>query len=279
VFIAKRGFVSTWGRRGLFVLLILRLALTRVALVRTVHDLAPHRDIEPIEAILLRAFERHCALRIVLTELTPTPPGAPRVVIPHGHYRDWYARYPQPEAQPGRLTYAGLIDEYKGIDLLIPAFRELDDPRLRLFIGGYPLRADIGHQVESLARDDSRIDLHLGFLEDAEFVRVLCEAQLVVLPYRVMHNSGALLAALSLGRRALVPTAPINDEIAGEVGDEWVLRYEGEFTADTLRDAIAATTGPATVAHPDLRRRNWSAVGAAHLAAFHEAIRMRRHLN
>ena len=39
----------------------------------------------------------------------------------HGHYRDWFARYDQPAAVPGRLSYFGLIRRYKGVDVLLQA--------------------------------------------------------------------------------------------------------------------------------------------------------------
>jgi beta-1,4-mannosyltransferase len=67
-----------------------------------------------------------------------------------------------------------------------------------------------------------RVRLTLRHADDDELVEAVGEAQVVVLPYRQMHNSGALLLALSLDRRVLVPSGPVTDELAARVGEHWV---------------------------------------------------------
>ena len=102
---------SAWKSRArqlLFALFLLRLATMRVAVVRTVHNLSQHEGVSAVERWLLRAFDRVTALRIALNHTTPDA-GKPMVVIPHGHYRDWFSDVVVPPTEPGRLGYVGLI--------------------------------------------------------------------------------------------------------------------------------------------------------------------------
>ncbi len=62
----------------------------------------------------------------------------------------------------------------------------------------------------------------LGFAPDADLVREISMSEMVVLPYRFMHNSGAVLLALSLDRPVLVPDNEVNRLLEIEVGSDWV---------------------------------------------------------
>jgi beta-1,4-mannosyltransferase len=126
--------------------------------------------------------------------------------------------------------------------------------------------------VIDLAGDDTRITLQFGFISDTELVDIVSSAELMVLPYRFMHNSGAAIAALSIGRPVLVPANPVNDELSLEVGAGWVFQFDGELTADALAHAIAAVRASTRTARPDLSARDWLPIGAAHVAAYRRAI-------
>jgi beta-1,4-mannosyltransferase len=143
VLIRDRNLVRTSVRRVLFLLVLIRLRLAGRALVRTLHNLAPHEPGSAVENWLLRLCDRWTTLWIALNEFTPFPTGAPTVVIPIGHYRDWFAGYPAPPMRPGRMLYFGRVRRYKGVDNLVAAFRVLDDPALTLRIVGNPDDAQI----------------------------------------------------------------------------------------------------------------------------------------
>jgi hypothetical protein len=120
------------------------------------------------------------------------------------------------------------------------------------------------------------VSLDLRFIDDGELAREVGRAQLVVLPYAEMHNSGAALLALSLRRPVLVPDNEVNRALAHEVGARWVQTYAGELTAARLRQAIAATTGLDAGDGPDLSGRGWTDAGARHRAVYEAAIARRR---
>ncbi len=257
-------------KRRLLELLLLRLRLRRIPLVWTAHNLSPHEQGSRADHRSLDRFYRHVDLVIRLNPASPVTAGRETVTIPHGHYRQPFAQYPQPEAEPGRVLYFGIIRPYKGVDVLIDAFRGIDRADLRLRIVGnpHPGQAEL---VQEACEGDPRIDTLLRLVSDQELVDEIRRSQLVVLPYRgSMHNSGSLFAALSLGRPVLVPESPTNAALSEEVGSEWILQYTGELTPQVLEAAIAATaTGQD--GEPRLDDRDWERIGLRHRDAYRRA--------
>lgn len=253
-------------RESLFTLFLARLWITRTPVVRTQHNLHRPSGMSRIQNLLLGGMERLTVHSIVLNEATPVPAGQGSTLVPHGHYRDWFAQYSKPEAKDGQLGYFGLIRRYKGVDTLIRAFRELPgDVSLR--VAGNPSTQELAAELREIADGDARVTFELHFLSDEELVQVVRTSQLLVLPYPEMHNSGAVLAALSLDRPVLVQHNEVNDALAAEVGDQWVIRYSGQLDSESLAAALRSLPDAAHE-RPDLSRREWADCGRAHLAAF-----------
>lgn len=262
------------ARRILTVLFLLRIRITRVAVVRTLHNLEWPSGLGRIDRMLLELLDRCTTLTVTLNDSTPVPAGQPRRTVLHGHYRDWFATHERAAAVPGRLGYVGLIRRYKGVEQLVQAFREWDPDAATLAVAGRPSTDELRDELDSLAGGDQRIALLFRFLDDPELIARITEAQLIVLPYRHMHNSGTVLAALSLGRPVLVPDNEVNRALADEVGEGWVHFFEDDLTADDLARATAALH-ERTAPMPDLSRREWTEVGAQHADAFREAAALR----
>ena len=264
-------------RQALTVLLLIKLRLTRTPIVRTVHNVQPPQGITRREALLLKAIERQTTLRIRINAATELPPGQPAVTIPHGHYRDWYSPYKHRAVVPGQFGYVGLIRRYKGVDTLIRAFRGVDaDHQFTLRVGGKPSTPELAETIRESSGDDPRITLHLEFLTDSEFVDIVTSSELVVLPYRFMHNSGGALAALSLDRPVLVPDNAVNRDLSTEVGPGWVISYSGDLTADQLVGAVHEVRACPDRARPDLGRRDWVRSEDDHVRAYRDAIALLR---
>ncbi|WP_454851895.1 glycosyltransferase [Promicromonospora soli] len=258
--------------RGLLAgLFLTRLALTRTPVVRTVHNVELPADADPVQLVLLRWFDRLTTHRIVLNDRTECP--GPVTTIPHGHYRDWYGG-PRSTVITGRLQYVGLVRRYKGVEALVEAFRSVADGSLTLGIAGAASTPDLAATITALADGDPRVTLRFDFLSDDELVATITAAELVVLPYRFMHNSGTVLAALSLDRPVLVPDTPVNADLAAEVGPGWIHTFTGDLTSEALVAALSAAREP-RAASPDLRAREWASAGEAHLAVYRAAIHRR----
>lgn len=266
------------AREGLTALFLMRMRLRKVGIVRTMHNIELPSGLTPVQRLLLERFDAMTDVRIRINETTDAPADQTWVTILHGHYRDWFARYERDEQVPGRITYFGSIRRYKSIDRLLDAFAatRAEHPGLSLSLSGKPSDDELRASVEQALADDGRISAHLDYIDDDELVRQVSAAEIAVLPYRHMHNSGGVLAALSLDRPVLVPANEANDRLADEVGAVWVQRFDDELTGDDLVSALEAVRGLPPDAQPDLGRRHWASAARDHVAAYRTALARRR---
>lgn len=267
-----------WKRRTKRLLLralLLKLRLTGATIVRTAHNVELPRDVDPATRAILVLIEERADYRILLNPLTELPWTTPSTVIAHGHYRDWFAQVPPTEPSADSIGFVGLVRTYKGVDHLISVFRETASthPELRLLVAGNPTSPEIAERVRAQAEEDNRISLDLRFLSEPDFATAMMSVRGIVLPYRFMHNSGAALAALSLGRPVLVPRNPVNIELAEEVGDGWVHMYTDKLDQNDLIAFHRALSEHRPDAPPRLDKRDWQLAGADHVSAYREAVR------
>ncbi|WP_290514400.1 glycosyltransferase [Aeromicrobium sp.] len=259
-------------RQALFAMLLHRLRRRRVPIVRTMHNLELPTGISRRETRLLQRADRQTVLGIAINDTTPIQPGRASATILHGHYRDWYSPDSLHDPEPGRIAFFGLVRQYKGVDSLIRAFREINRSHdVSLAVAGKPSSAELASSLRTLAAGDDRIDLRFGFLSDDDLADHVSRAELVVLPYREMHNSGGVLTALSLDRPVLVPANHTNTVLADEVGHRWVQTYDGELSGDDITRAIEAVR-KVDESSPNMSRRDWSHAGVAHAEAFRLAV-------
>lgn len=256
--------------------LVARLLVSRTAVVRTAHNVEIPKDVSSWERRLLQAIERRADVRIVLNAKTDTQ-GAPGVLIPHGHYRDWFADVETVPAVPDTLAFVGLVRRYKGVEQLLETFSATagSHPELRLRVCGNPTSDEIADVVGELAARDPRIELDLRFLSEEDFARSIMEARGLVLPYRFMHNSGAVLAALSLQRPVLVPDNDVNRALAEEVGPGWVHLFRGDLQPQDLL-SFHESLKQLVESPPRLGGRDWTHTAEAHETAYRQAVSVRR---
>jgi beta-1,4-mannosyltransferase len=266
-----RTALTTLAKQACMFLLLLRLWLTRVPVVRTLHNLRPHEQGGWVERLLLRWLDSLTTRRIRINAAEREPDPTTDTIL-HGHYRDWFAAQPVPSSVRGRLLCFGLIRPYKGVETLIEAFAQLPDAGASLRIVGRPVGPAMRQVVEDACAADARTSARLEYVGDEVLAKEIGEAQCVVLPYRDMQNSGALLLALSLGRPVLVPRSDANAALAAEVGEEWVRQYDGALDADLLAATLRALQTPHRLSTPDLSRRDWPSLGLQHHATYLAAL-------
>jgi hypothetical protein len=128
--------------------------------------------------------------------------------------------------------------------------------------------------------------LELDFLSDDRMALYLRAADLVVLPYRAIQNSGSAILALSADRPIVVPALGAMSELAAQVGDEWVHTYSGEFSAEVLTESLGWLKSRDRARSPDLSDLDWHRIALLTMAAYEAVIsrprpqaRRRRHLN
>lgn len=225
-------------------------------IVWTAHNLHSHEARHPrLESLLWRFFMPWFDGCIALSETGqatalehhPQLGRCQWFVIPHGHYRGSYpdtvgrgeARSSLGLAPDARvLVFFGQVRPYKDVTHLIDVFRRVTDPDLTLVIAGKPNSDDLADQIREAASADTRVRLYLRFVPDDEVQLYLRAADLVVLPYREILNSGSAILALSFARPVLVPDQGAMGELQRSVGREWVHTYQGRLDPDDLRRAL-----------------------------------------
>jgi glycosyltransferase involved in cell wall biosynthesis len=226
----------------------------RRPLVFTAHDVLPREPRPGQLSAPRRLYERFDAVvvhsehgRARLTGELGTDPDRVHV-IPHGvfaHLAEDRSEIGQPQPAPLQtdrpvVLCFGLMRPYKGIDVLIEAWRGIDDAEL--WIAGMP-RMDISH-LRAIAPPNVRFVPR--FITDSELPAYFQRADLVVLPYREIDQSGVLFTALAFGKPLLLSDVGGFPEVAATgaartvpAGDPVVLR---ETLQELLGDPAALVT-------------------------------------
>ena len=246
--------------------------------VLTAHDVLPREPRRGQLAAQRRLYERVDAVvvhsehgRGRLVELGIAP--AKVRVIAHGAFAH-LAEHPSPRPLPAALAatdkpvvlFFGLLRPYKGLDVLLEAWREVDDAELwivgmpRMDIA--PLRAGVPPSVRWISH----------YLADDEIGAYFGRADLVVLPYREIDQSGVLSTALAFGAPLLLSAVGGFPEVAAQGAATLVAPGDAVALAAELRRLLAdrgarERLGAAALAAAD-GRYSWDAVAREHLELY-----------
>jgi glycosyltransferase involved in cell wall biosynthesis len=236
----------------------------RRPLVLTAHDVLPREPRRGQLAAQRRLYDRFDAVvvhsehgRERLTHELGLDPDRVRV-IPHGVFAH-LADVPPSAAAAGRTPFQsekpvvlcfGLMRPYKGIDVLLEAWRGIENAEL--WVAGMP-RMDISALRESAPPN---VRFVARFITDTELPAYFRRADLVVLPYREIDQSGVLFTALAFGRPLLL------SDVGGfpEVAETGAARVVPAGDPVALREALRELLGdPAALAGMASRARDAAA--------------------
>jgi glycosyltransferase involved in cell wall biosynthesis len=238
--------------------------------ILTAHDVLP-REPRPGQTSATRRLLRTMDAVIVHSEHGAARlreelglPGESIRVVPHGAF-DYLTRLPAERPLPPELANVnrpvillfGLLRPYKGVDVLLEAFRAVDDAEL--WIVGMP-RMDLQPLRELADRAKGTVRFVPRFVTDPEIPAYLRRADLVVLPYREIDQSGVLYAALAFGRPLVLSAVGGFVEVA-ESHDAAELVPPGD------PEALAATLN-GLLADPDRRSELGAAAARAAAGAY-----------
>jgi glycosyltransferase involved in cell wall biosynthesis len=164
-------------------------------------------------------------------------------VVNHGAF-DYLTRLPAEKPLPAELEGAegpvilffGLLRPYKGLDLLINAFRRVSGAEL--WIVGNP-RMDVATLRRAAAEAPGRVRFVTRFVGDAEIPAIFRRADLVVLPYRDAEHSGVLYTGLAFGKPLLLSDVGGFGEVAAHGAARLIPPDDRAALADAMNDLVA----------------------------------------
>ncbi|GAA4674698.1 glycosyltransferase family protein [Frondihabitans cladoniiphilus] len=258
-----------------FVLASTVLLLNRVRgkkLVWTVHNRTPHEQGPLLERSFIRLFLRLVDHTVFLNAGETDESGRPSTVILHPDYKP----VASPAASPGNpteLLLFGHLRPYKGIEQLMQLVE--DDPDLgELRVAGHSADPAYGRALTARADASDRITVQTGHLGQDALNRLISDAGLVVLPYKYVYNSGALLLALTVNTPVLIRSSPTTRAVRDEVGNGWVSLFDDTLEPDDVASALEAAREVDRAVGPDLSHRSWDECASRHLELYrglHEA--------
>lgn len=187
-------------------------------------------------------------------------------VIKHGGYLDHIGQRPDKrqlrielglEEEGKYVLFFGQIKKVKGLDILLNAMSLIPDD-IKLIIAGKPWKDDFSaydEQIDKYALQ-TRITKIIRFIEDDEREKLFFAADVSVLPYRVIYQSGVLLMAMSHGLPVIASALPANREIIidkengmlfatgnfDDLAKQIILFFKDDTLQRKLRENALATT-------------------------------------
>ncbi len=252
--------VRTRTRKFVFMypLFAIQLAFFRLIgrrIIWTVHNLENHEKRNRFRDRLVSLLIGHMASNVVVhgtsaRALVQKRFGIPFrkiAVIPHGNYIGLYPneinrsearRILNLKDSHRVLLFFGQIRLYKGVEELIETFRNIDSDDAILIIAGKPLGQAIEQRIRLILKKDSRFRFHPGFVDEKRVQIFMNSADAVVLPYKDILTSGAVLLAMSFGKACIAPSLGCITETIDERGSFLYEASDPNGLAVSLKSAL-----------------------------------------
>jgi glycosyltransferase involved in cell wall biosynthesis len=211
------------------------------------------------------------------------PPAKLRV-IPHGAF-DYLTHQQDEVALPAELREVsgpvilafGLVRPYKGTDVLLEAFRRLEGAEL--WVVGMP-RMPMDELRELADRAPGTVRFVDRFITDPEIPAFMRRADLVVLPYRNIEQSGVLYTALAFGRPLVLSSVGGFPEVAERGAARLFPPGDPDALAEVLRELLADSSAREGLAEAAAgvaaTTYSWERIGEATLSLYRDLLGPRR---
>jgi beta-1,4-mannosyltransferase len=220
--------------------------LLRIKLVWTPHNIFPHdlsnvslhrfvRSFFARQMTHIRVFSKRSIARASKEFKVRTNKF---VVVPEGSYLSYYANNSDKEKKNNRLgllnskitlLYLGYIKPYKGLDHLIDAFYQELDEKYQLVIAGKSMDQLFFKRVKAKAKD--RIFIFDKFIPDDELQYFYKAADVIVLPFNKVENSGSAILAMGFEKAIIAPAQGV---LPDRLSQQEELLYTG-----SIREGLA----------------------------------------
>ena len=221
-----------YGIKVVFDLLLVRASGRR--LVWTLHNYGLHDDqFAKLTNSLMRIWAKIFHLILIMNRCDQelvcrlySIPESKIGVVPHGTYDGCYgtlissneAREKLKISSIGNIfLFLGMIKPYKGLDDLLKAWQKHVESNSAdsLIIAGKIMDVSYEQELTQLISATKNVLFHNKFIKDDEIHLYYSAADVVVLPFKKITNSGSLLLALTYDCPVIAPNFPVVEEILG----------------------------------------------------------------
>jgi glycosyltransferase involved in cell wall biosynthesis len=242
----------TCVRAVFFLLDMLIISLLPTAVVWTVHNKHHHerkyprveRVVNELAFLVVDGISVKCenARRVLKNEYL-TAKSEKMYVAPDGNYISAYQNEVSTNDARTELgigddkfvfLFFGLIREYKGVPELISAFQDVVKPDMELWIVGNPTSNEYQSELEMSLQSTPNTYTRFGFIESENVQHYMNAADVLVLPYRSILNSGSVHLGLSFGMPIITPQIGCIPEV---VPPENTFLYDPDGS-NALRNAL-----------------------------------------
>ena len=270
--------VHVFSYRLIDLILLVLSRFWRMKVVATVHDIdsLSGESSLTLKKLILSMFDGVIVHNETSAELLKPHYDKPFSVIPHGNYLPFidYKFTSQDKGPTGnfRILFFGQIKDVKGLDLLLRAIAVLKGKgkSLELIVAGRPWKVDANKYLDLISEleiQDS-VEINFRYIHDQEVKSFFERADLVVLPYRKIFQSGVLIFSMSFKIPVLCSNLSSFCELVrhGENG----FLFESD-NVQSLANEIASIMDNQKLAHQAAERAfsmvsddlNWEKIGAS----------------
>ncbi|NRG30019.1 glycosyltransferase family 4 protein [Bacillus circulans] len=141
------------------------------------------------------------------------------------------------------ILFFGQIKEVKGLDILINSIPEVEKhvQNIKLLVAGRPWKDSFTKYMDAIEQANilDKTILHIRYIENNEVDYYFNYADIVVLPYKKIYQSGVLLNALSYKKSVVVSDLPAMKEMITDGENGFIFKSEDEMDlAHTLIKAL-----------------------------------------
>lgn len=221
----------------------------KLKIVATIHDIDSFdkKAISFIEKSCLKLINgiivhNETSLKMLMGKLKIEVPNA---IIPHGNYLPFINTIEIKERLNEKLSilFFGQIKKVKGLDILLNAVKIVLDSgyNLELVIAGKPWKSDLEEYenlIEKLGISNS-VKTKFNYIPDSEVSAYYNDADIVILPYRTIYQSGVLLLTLSYGKPVICSDLQAFQEVIVDGVNGLLFQTENAFDlAEKIIDVI-----------------------------------------
>jgi len=252
VYLSSNYFIKAFFGSLLLIASFLYAKICGKKIVWTVHNLKPHKILYPkLNSFFWWSFYNIVDGVVSLSksnelqfqDTTVQSRKWKKKVVYHGLYTEIY------ENQVDRVTarskllidksanvflFLGLVRPYKNIETLINIFNadDMSTNNILLIAGNFESNAYY-QTILKLVNNNPQIIVHNKFIDDSELQTYYNAADITVLPFKNIFNSGSALLSISFNKKVLVPYsenfAEYNEFLGGNIS-----MYTGELTSSDL---------------------------------------------